>query len=73
MMDLEGNIIWEIGGLETGPYYPSPDGRLAIGLPSIEALEIAPIGIYSKNGLMKSIKNLYGRWSWTYSKDGKYI
>jgi len=72
MMTDKGDVIWEIEGLGTGPYEPSPDGKWAIGLPSVEVAE-APLEIYNKNGLFKKIENPYGIIEYCFSNDGEYL
>lgn len=72
MFDSEGNLLWEIEGLGTGPYVPSTDGRLAVGEGSIEYGR-APVAFYDKNGLVKTIKKeLSGFWV-SFSQSCKYI
>jgi len=72
MMTDKGDVIWEIEGLGTGPYEPSPDGKWAIGLPSVEVAE-APLEIYNKNGLFKKIENPYGGCDYVFSNNGQYL
>ncbi|MCX7994435.1 MAG: WD40 repeat domain-containing protein [candidate division WOR-3 bacterium] len=72
MVDAAGRVHWALNGLGTGPYVPSPDGRLIIGSLSVE-VEAAPIEIYNKNGLLKSIrKDFAGFWT-GFSTDGEFI
>jgi WD40 repeat protein len=72
MMNSDGDLIWELEGLGTGPYVPSPAGKYAIGEAST-AVENAPISIYSKNGLIRSIKkNFAGFWT-SFSEDERFI
>ena len=62
MINTEGKILWELEGLGTGPYVPSPNGKYCIGEESSE-FESSPVSIYSKKGLEKVIKkNFSGFW-----------
>ncbi len=72
MYDVDGNLLWQMEGLGTGPYIPSPDGRLAVGEPSIE-VENAPIEIWNKKGLVKKIEKEFSGFWLSFSQDGTYM
>ncbi|MCK4422075.1 hypothetical protein KAW48_09780, partial [candidate division WOR-3 bacterium] len=67
-----GNVLWEIEGLGTGPYVCSPDGKYAIGEASNQ-IESEPISIYSNDGMIKAFRKEFAGFWTGFAEDGSYI
>lgn len=72
MIDANGNMLWEIEGLGTGPYVCSPDGKYAIGEASNQ-IESEPISIYSNDGMIKTFRKEFAGFWTGFAEDGSYI